>query len=72
MTLTKGQVYLYKGTPVFITGGEYMGTYGISNYWYWRKIKSDGTLGRSYRGYDNGGYFTEYPGEFEIIIKLKP
>jgi hypothetical protein len=72
MSLQVGQVYLYKGYPVYITGGQYMGTYGISNYWYWRKIKEDGTLGRSAKGYDNNGYFTEYPGNFEIIIKLKP
>lgn len=32
------------GRRVKIVGGEYWGDHGISNFWYWRRIKKDGTL----------------------------
>jgi hypothetical protein len=37
---------------VEIVGGKYWGTYGISNFWYWKKVMSDGTLSKkTYNGY---------------------
>lgn len=32
-------------SPVRIVDGQYMGIHGISNYWYWRPLQEDGTLG---------------------------
>lgn len=39
-----GQVCLHFGRPVFITGGQYMGTFGISNFWDFKYIREDGSL----------------------------
>ena len=37
---------------VEIVDGQYWGTYGISNFWYWKKVMPDGTLSkRTYHGY---------------------
>lgn len=37
---------------VEITAGQYWGTYGISNFWYWTNVLKDGRLGkRNYHGY---------------------
>ena len=56
--LEKGMVTRHKKHGlVMITGGSYMGTYGISNFFYWQEINPDGTLGKSHNGYDNGGDF---------------
>lgn len=39
---------------VYITGGSYNGRNGrISNFWYWKDIEEDGTLGKSNNGYGN-------------------
>jgi len=32
------------GKKVRITSGQYWGTHGISNFWYWREVLSDGKL----------------------------
>jgi hypothetical protein len=32
------------GRTVEITGGQYWGTYGLSNFWYWREVMPDGSL----------------------------
>jgi hypothetical protein len=32
------------GYDVKITGGQYWGTYGISNFWYWKRVKKNGRL----------------------------
>ena len=32
------------GKTVKITDGRYWGTYGLSNFWYWREVLPDGTL----------------------------
>ena len=29
---------------VEITSGQYWGTHGLSNFWYWKKVLPDGTL----------------------------
>ena len=39
------------GYEVEITKGQYMGTYGLSNFWYWQKVNEDGTLGEESNGY---------------------
>ena len=37
---------------VEITAGQYWGTHGISNFWYWTNVLNDGRLGkRNYHGY---------------------
>ena len=52
--LERGMVTRHKKHGlVFITGGSYMGTYGVSNFFYWRKINKDGTLDnkKEFHGY---------------------
>lgn len=39
------------GRLVEITSGQYWGTYGLSNFWYWREVKPDGSLGEREHGY---------------------
>lgn len=39
------------GRTVRITRGQYWGTYGISNFWYWREVLPDGELGEEEYGY---------------------
>lgn len=41
------------GRQVQITGGQWWGTYGLSNFWYWRECMSDGSLGPEEHGYIN-------------------
>ena len=37
---------------VEIIGGKYWGVYGISNFWYWKKVLPDGGLSKqTYNGY---------------------
>lgn len=49
-----GGVYLYKNKkPVYITEGQYDVNGRISNYWNFRYIKKDGTLGKRSGDYDN-------------------
>jgi hypothetical protein len=58
--LERGMVVRHKRHGlVFIYGGGYMGTYGVSNHFYWKKINEDGTLEDKKRyGY---GYATDFP-----------
>lgn len=39
------------GRKVYITGGRYMGDHGYSNFWFWKELKEDGTLGEQESGY---------------------
>lgn len=39
------------GRTVRIVGGQYWGTYGLSNHWYWQEVLSDGSLGPKENGY---------------------
>jgi len=40
------------GYKVKIVDGQYWGTYGLSNFWYWHKVKKDGSLTKKkYHGY---------------------
>lgn len=64
----------YKGKLVLITGGHYMGQYGVYNHWGGYLINEDGTLNRSIAidGYDNGTVWKEYNGKkYEIETKVK-
>lgn len=36
---------------VYVTGGQYEVNGRISNFWYWRKLNPDGTLGAEGHGY---------------------
>jgi len=39
------------GRTVKITSGQYWGTYGLSNFWHWREVLPDGSLGKEESGY---------------------
>lgn len=39
------------GRTVRIIGGQYWGTYGLSNHWTWCEVLADGTLGPEESGY---------------------
>jgi hypothetical protein len=42
------RVRYFDGRLVQITGGQYWGTHGISNFWYWREVLPNGkTCGES-------------------------
>ncbi len=40
-----------KGYKVKVVGGQYWGTHGLSNFWYWRRVKKNGKLGKKKCGY---------------------
>ena len=45
-TLAIGETFRHiDGRLVAITKGQYMGTYGVSNFWWWREVMPDGSLG---------------------------
>lgn len=46
------------GRTVKITGGQYWGTYGLSNFWTWREVRPGGLLGPEENGY---GWHTTRP-----------
>jgi hypothetical protein len=49
---TVGNVYWYpKKGAVIISDGHYMGIFGISNHWTFRKINKNGTLGKEFSAY---------------------
>ncbi len=39
------------GRNVKIINGQYWGTYGLSNFWYWKEVLSNGELGIKECGY---------------------
>ena len=39
------------GRTVKILRGQWWGTYGLSNFWYWSEVMADGTLGPEENGY---------------------
>ena len=39
------------GRSVQIVGGQWWGEHGLSNFWYWRPVLEDGTLGETESGY---------------------
>lgn len=45
------------GTVVEVTGGQFWGERGLSNFWYWREVGSDGKLKKKqFHGYDQGQF----------------
>lgn len=40
-----------KGYQVKIVDGQYWGDYGLSNFWSWRRVKPNGSLGKLCHGY---------------------
>ena len=36
--------------PIEITGGQFMGMYGLSNFWYWKYLDEEGGEGHGYGG----------------------
>lgn len=63
-----GEVYKHpeNGRLVYITSGQYMGDYGVSNFWYWKYVRSDGTLGRTSCGYG----WNDKPIKCKKVIKV--
>jgi len=55
-----------KQYDVYIIDGQYNGSNGLSNFWYWRPILDDGTLGEIQHGY---GFFKESNTKYNIEIK---
>ncbi len=39
------------GRKVKIIDGQFWGTYGVSNFWYWREVLENGELGELEHGY---------------------
>lgn len=69
MRLSIGNVYNHPTDgPVYINGGSFFGDHGISNWWYWNKINSDGTLGESGSGY--GGQWQKLDAKVTVTVKL--
>jgi len=67
-----GEVRYIDNKLSIITGGQYQGTYGVSNHWTWRRIRPDGTLTkREYSGYNNGEHLVSAPVEHEVVIRIK-
>ena len=54
-----GRYFLYsktgdaktRGVPIKITNGQFIGEYGLSNFWYWKHVLPDGRLGAEENGY---------------------
>jgi len=77
-----GEVWLYqksatkrrmKLVPVYITGGRYYGSSGgVSNFWDFREINKDGTLGESGHDYNNGPFVEKLDATVTVTIKIKP
>ena len=65
-----GEVRMIKGKLSLLTSGSYQGQFGISNFWTWRTIRKDGTLGRESSGYNNGEHTFSKPIKHKVIIKV--
>lgn len=46
-----GQRWKINGKICQIVGGQYWGEYGVSNFWYWKTVNEDGSLGAENCGY---------------------
>lgn len=69
--ITIGAVYKKGRDHVYVTSGRYMGQYGVSNFWNYKKIKPDGSLSVKELGC-YGGEFGErlYHAKVEIRVKI--
>lgn len=64
-----GKVYLYKGRPVYVTGGQYESNGRISNYWSFLYINEDGSLGEE--GGDYGALGPMLDAKVNINVEIK-
>ena len=64
-----GEVRIVNGRLSLITHGQTYGAHGISNFWAWRTIRKDGTLGQERSGYGTG-IDTGPAIKHEVIIKV--
>ncbi len=39
------------GRKVLVIDGRFWGEHGVSNFWYWREVREDGSLGPKESGY---------------------
>jgi hypothetical protein len=53
---------------VLITGGQYMSNGRLINFWYWKRVLSDGTLAETEHGY---GSFEKSEKNYEIETRVK-
>jgi hypothetical protein len=53
---------------VMITDGTYMSNGRLSNFWYWRRVLPDGSLGKTECGY---GSFEKSDKNYEIETRVK-
>ena len=66
-----GEVRIIDGRLSMVTGGGYFAPGGgVSNFWYWRTIRKDGTLGKEYSGYNTGVFNVSRPVKHEVVIKV--
>lgn len=65
-----GEVRIINGKLSLITTGQMYGSHGISNFWRWRTIRKDGTLGKEYQGYNNGDHRFSQPIKHKVVIKV--
>ena len=65
-----GEVRVIDGKLSLITHGQTYGSHGISNFWAWRTIRKDGSLGAKYKGYNNGEHTISKPIKHEVVIKV--
>ena len=61
-----GEVRIINGRVSLIVSGQG----GQSNFWWWRTIRKDGTLGKLRSGYDNKEITYSRPIEHDTIIKV--
>ena len=38
------QIHKRSGYPVKVVSGKYFGAHGLSNFWYWQRVRADGSL----------------------------
>lgn len=69
--LRKGMVVNFRGEPHVITGGSYERGNAVSNFWYYKPILENGTLGKEKFGYCNNNYFTKCNDEYEVFYVKK-
>ncbi|HDY88856.1 MAG TPA: hypothetical protein ENH82_12190 [bacterium] len=53
---------------VYITDGCYLSDGRLSNFWWWKRVLKDGSLGKVEKGY---GSFEESNKNYEIEIRVK-
>lgn len=45
-SLKVGGYFIYRNRPIKITDGQFMGTYGLSNFWHWKEVLPSGYLSK--------------------------